>query len=91
MPGEVSAGSPFGPENCAVMQKRSESWSEQQGWKSQGLCRTPFLVGPLVHGNASAVLDQFRLAIDMAADLQAMSLTVVVGGVIPGGYSITES
>lgn len=56
-----------------------------------GLCRTPFLVGPLALPTRAAVIDDFKASIDMAADLEATCLTIVVGGVIDGSHSLTES
>jgi len=56
-----------------------------------GLCRTPFLVGPLAPQGRVAVMDDFQSAIDMAAALQAPVLTIVVGGVDPDSKGITES
>ncbi|MGV8987202.1 MAG: sugar phosphate isomerase/epimerase family protein [Cypionkella sp.] len=56
-----------------------------------GLCRTPFLVGPLAPKGRAAVMDDFRAAIDMAAGLQAQVLTIVVGGVEPGTKGVSES
>jgi sugar phosphate isomerase/epimerase len=53
-----------------------------------GLCRTPFLVGPMAPPN---VMDDFHSAIDMAAGLQAPVLTIVVGGVDPGSRGVSES
>lgn len=53
-----------------------------------GLCRTPFLVGPMAPPN---VMDDVHAAIDMAAGLQAPVLTIVVGGVDPDTKGITES
>lgn len=61
------------------------------GLQVVGLCRTPFLVGPLApHGHA-AVMDDFQAAIDMAAGLQAGVLTIVVGGVDPGSKGVRDS
>ena len=51
------------------------------GMRVDGLCRAPFLVGPLA---PVAVMDALRAAIDMAAGLGAPVLTIVVGGVEPG-------
>ncbi len=42
-----------------------------------GLCRAPFLVGPLADPDPSAVRGDFHAAIDMAADLRAHCLTTV--------------
>ncbi|MDQ1849986.1 sugar phosphate isomerase/epimerase family protein [Gemmobacter fulvus] len=56
-----------------------------------GLCRAPFLVGPLAPVGRAAVMDEFQAAIDMTADLQAPVLTIVVGGVEPGNKGVTES
>ncbi len=56
-----------------------------------GLCRAPFLVGPLAAHDRSAVMDEFRAAIDMAAELGAPVLTIVAGGVEPGTQGVAES
>lgn len=61
------------------------------GMQVSGLCRTPFLVGPLAPPTRTAVMDDFRASIDMAADLGTEILTIVVGGVIEGSHSISES
>ena len=55
-----------------------------------GLCRSPFLVGPLAPPR-QAMLDDFHASIDMAADLQAACLTICVGGVVEGTHSMVES
>lgn len=56
-----------------------------------GLCRTPFLTGPLAPLTRQGVIDDFRASIAMAHDLGAPVLTIVTGGVIAGSHSITES
>ena len=56
-----------------------------------GLCRTPFLTGPLKRPTPAAILDDFRAAIDMAAALGAPVLTIVTGGVEPGTRGLTDS
>lgn len=56
-----------------------------------GLCRTPFLVGPLAPGDRASVMDDFYASIDMAAALEAQVLTIVVGGVEPGTKGVGES
>ncbi len=61
------------------------------GMQVVGLCRTPFLVGPLAPSGRAAVMDDFRAAIDMAAGLGAPVLTIVVGGVEPGTTGLDES
>ncbi len=61
------------------------------GLEVDGLCRSPFLIGPLAPDKKSEVLNDFRAAIDVAADLQARVLTVVVGGVIEQSHSMTKS
>ena len=58
------------------------------GMQVVGLCRGPFLVGPLA---PVTVMDDFRAAIDMAADLQAAVLTIVVGGIETGTKGPGES
>lgn len=56
-----------------------------------GLCRTPFLVGPLAPRPLSALMDDFHASIDMAAGLEAPVLTIVVGGVEPDTKGMAES
>lgn len=56
-----------------------------------GLCRTPFLVGPLAPVGHAAVMDDFKAAIEMAAGLQAKVLTIVVGGVEAGTKGVGDS
>ena len=56
-----------------------------------GLCRTPFLVGPLAPQGRQAVMDDFHASIDMAAELGAPVLTIVTGGVEPGTRGIADS
>jgi sugar phosphate isomerase/epimerase len=58
------------------------------GLQMVGLCRTPFLVGPLA---PVAVMDEFFASIDMAAGLGAPVLTIVVGGVEPGTKGMRDS
>ncbi len=58
------------------------------GLQMAGLCRTPFLVGPLA---PVAVMDEFYGSIDMAAGLGAPVLTIVVGGVEPGTKGMRDS
>jgi sugar phosphate isomerase/epimerase len=58
------------------------------GLQMAGLCRTPFLVGPLA---PVAVMDEFQASIDMAAGLGAPVLTIVVGGVEPGTKGMRDS
>ena len=61
------------------------------GMQVVGLCRTPFLTGPLAPPSRQAILDDFHASIGMAHDLGAPVLTIVTGGVIEGSHSITES
>ncbi|UVK43901.1 sugar phosphate isomerase/epimerase [Mesorhizobium sp. AR07] len=56
-----------------------------------GLCRAPFLVGPLALPTRSAIMDDFRASIAMAAELGAPVLTIVAGGVEPGTRGVSES
>jgi sugar phosphate isomerase/epimerase len=58
------------------------------GLQMAGLCRTPFLVGPLA---PMAVMDEVYASIDMAAGLGAPVLTIVVGGVEPGTKGMRDS
>jgi len=61
------------------------------GMEVVGLCRTPFLVGPLVPPTREARMDDFRAAVDMAAALGAPVLTLVTGGIEPGTKGPHES
>ncbi|MER9420465.1 sugar phosphate isomerase/epimerase [Mesorhizobium sp. M0306] len=61
------------------------------GLSVSGLCRSPFLVGPLAPPTRHAVLDDFHSSIDMAAGLKAACLTICVGGVVAGTHSMAES
>ncbi len=61
------------------------------GMAVTGLCRAPFLVGPMAPKGRSAVMGDFCAAIDMAAGLGAPVLTIVVGGVEPGTRGVVES
>ncbi len=61
------------------------------GMEVCGLCRSPFLVGPLAPPTREGVIDDFKASIEMAADLGAACLTILVGGVIEGSHSMRES
>ena len=61
------------------------------GMQVAGLCRTPFLSGPLALPERQAVMDDFRASIDMAAGLGTSVLTIVTGGVEPGTKGLGES
>ena len=61
------------------------------GLAVSGLCRSPFLVGPLAPPGRLAVLDEFVRSIDEAAALGAPSLTVCVGGVADGSRGLRHS
>lgn len=61
------------------------------GLSVSGLCRSPFLIGPLAPPTRSLVLDDFAASIDMAAELQAACLTICVGGVVTGTHDLRES
>ncbi|RFD21300.1 sugar phosphate isomerase/epimerase [Komagataeibacter melaceti] len=61
------------------------------GIKVVGLCRAPFLVGPLAPVRRDDVVDDFRAAIDQTAELGADILTIVVGGVQPGTKGVATS
>ncbi len=56
-----------------------------------GLCRTPFLVGPLAPPTPQGIMDDFHASIDMAAALGTRVLTIVTGGVEPGTKGHGES
>ena len=61
------------------------------GMRVAGLCRSPFLVGPLASASLPETEDDFSAAVDMAAELGAETLTVVVGGVVVGSHSMSDS
>jgi sugar phosphate isomerase/epimerase len=61
------------------------------GMQVTGLCRTPFLTGPLVPGNDGAIMNDFHASIDMAAGLGTEVLTIVAGGIEPGSKGPGES
>lgn len=63
-------------------------YSRAAGLAVVGLCRAPFLVGPLA---PPGVMDAFCAAIDMAAGLGAPVLTIVAGGVEPGTKGMADS
>ncbi|GAA5544178.1 MULTISPECIES: sugar phosphate isomerase/epimerase family protein [Brucella] len=60
------------------------------GLSVAGLCRTPFLVGADAV-NRDVVIDGAKASIDMAAELGAAVLTIVVGGVHPASKGPAES
>jgi sugar phosphate isomerase/epimerase len=61
------------------------------GLKVVGLCRTPYLTGPMALSGRQAIMDDFRASIDMASALGAPVLTIVTGGVEPGTKGVSES
>jgi sugar phosphate isomerase/epimerase len=61
------------------------------GLKVGGLCRAPFLVGPMAPPSEAEMFDDFRHAIDQAQALGAPVLTIVVGGVVTGTVGVQES
>ncbi|MGN8114312.1 sugar phosphate isomerase/epimerase family protein [Labrys sp. 22185] len=65
--------------------------ARQVGLEVAGLCRSPFLVGPMAPRPLSALRDDFRASIDMAAALGTSILTIVVGGVEPDSLGVEES
>lgn len=65
--------------------------ARQAGVKVVGLCRAPFLTGPLSLQNPKEIHDDFCKAIDETAALGGDVLTIVVGGVAVGTKGIRES
>jgi len=61
------------------------------GMEVVGLCRAPFLVGPLAPPTREERTDEFQAAIDMAAELGTRVLTIVTGGIEPGTKGPEES
>lgn len=62
-----------------------------EGMAVVGLCRAPYLVGPMALPGRAEIMADFRAAIDMAAGLGAPVLTIVTGGVEPGTRGIGDS
>lgn len=65
--------------------------AREAGVKVVGLCRSPFLTGPLGFQTPSEITDDFYKAIDETAALEGDILTIVVGGVETGTKGITDS
>lgn len=65
--------------------------AREAGVSVAGLCRSPFLVGPMAPAGRQAVIDDFRSALDLAAELGAPILTIVTGGVQPETKGVEES
>ncbi|MBB3884054.1 sugar phosphate isomerase/epimerase family protein [Acetobacter oeni] len=65
--------------------------AREAGVRVVGLCRAPFLVGPLAARHREDVADDFRKAIDETAELGADVLTIVTGGVQVGTKGVQES
>ena len=65
--------------------------TREAGMTVSGLCRSPFLVGPLADESRVSILDDLKRAIVSAAELGAECLTVCVGGVNPDHKNIHAS
>ncbi|WP_170755811.1 sugar phosphate isomerase/epimerase family protein [Ruegeria lacuscaerulensis] len=61
------------------------------GLQVVGLCRTPFLIGPLALPSDQQIMDDFYLSIDQAAGLGTDVLTIVTGGPEPGTKGVLDS
>ncbi|MCT4608843.1 MAG: sugar phosphate isomerase/epimerase [Pelagimonas sp.] len=61
------------------------------GLQVVGLCRTPFLTGPLALPSEPEIMDDFHRSIDEAAALGTDVLTIVTGGPEPGTKGVLES
>ena len=61
------------------------------GMQVAGLCRTPFLVGPLALLTDQEIMDDFHSAIDTAAALGTSVLTIVTGGPAPNTKGVLDS
>jgi len=61
------------------------------GMQVAGLCRAPFLVGPLALPTDQEIMDDFHASIDMAAALGTSVLTIVTGGPEPDTKGVLES
>lgn len=65
--------------------------SREAGLEVVGLCRSPFLTGPLTLGDDQTIMDDFHQSIDDAAELQTPVLTIVTGGPQQGTKGMMES
>jgi sugar phosphate isomerase/epimerase len=63
----------------------------EAGMQVVGLCRTPFLTGPLAFPSEQEIMDDFNRSIDEAAALGTSVLTIVTGGPEPDSKGILES
>ncbi|UWQ90882.1 sugar phosphate isomerase/epimerase [Rhodobacteraceae bacterium M382] len=61
------------------------------GMQVVGLCRTPFLTGPLALPSDAEIMADFHRSIDEAAALETEVLTIVTGGPEPGTKGVLES
>lgn len=61
------------------------------GLEVVGLCRTPFLTGPLALPSEREIMDDLHRSIDQAAALGTNVLTIVSGGPEPGTKGVVES
>lgn len=61
------------------------------GMQVVGLCRTPFLTGPLALPTEQEIMDDFYRSIDEAAALETSVLTIVTGGPQPGTKGVLDS
>lgn len=61
------------------------------GMQVVGLCRTPFLTGPLALPSEQEIMDDFHRSIDEAAELGTSVLTIVTGGPEPHTKGVLES
>ncbi|MBX2883310.1 MAG: sugar phosphate isomerase/epimerase [Granulosicoccus sp.] len=66
-------------------------YAKGAGIEISSLCRAPFLVGPLAATTREQVLDGFFRVIDMGAALNAHSVVVCVGGVVPDSHDMQYS
>lgn len=66
-------------------------YAQQVGVKVVGLCRAPFLTGPLSLQDPRKIKDDFLRSIDETSMLNGDVLTIVVGGVEAGTKGVHES
>ncbi|CTQ55611.1 hydroxypyruvate isomerase [Roseibium album] len=64
--------------------------AKSAGLKISGLCRSPFLIGPLASSPTKTNLE-LRHSLEDAAELGAPALTVCVGGIVPGTKGMEHS
>lgn len=67
------------------------NYARSAGLATPGLCRSPFLIGPLAASRRSDAIKSFRQSIELCSELGADALTVCVGGVADSSNDLRSS